>query len=53
MYRRLLPLLLQHAAFPADFTTWEECTSVDQEAFDSFRRDPPSSPGAAVHRLCA
>lgn len=37
MYARMLPLLLRHAQYPEDFTTWEECLSVDQEAFESFR----------------
>ena len=53
MYRRLLPLLLQHAAFPEDFTTWEECVSVDREAFDSFRckHPPPPHTQPSVHRV--
>ncbi len=37
MYARLLPLLLRHAAFPDDFTSWDDCVSVDEEVFLRFR----------------
>lgn len=30
-------MLLQHASLPADFTTWEDCVTVDEDSFDSFR----------------
>ncbi len=37
MYARLVPLLLRHASFPADFTSWQECISIDEEVFSRFR----------------
>lgn len=37
MYARMVPLLLRQAAFPADFTSWEECLSMDEEVFTRFR----------------
>lgn len=38
MYARMVPLLLQQAAFPADFTSWEECVALDEEVFSRFRQ---------------
>jgi hypothetical protein len=37
MYARMLPLLLQQAAYPAVFTSWDECVALDEEVFSRFR----------------
>lgn len=35
LFSRLLPLLLMHTRYPADFTSWKE--SIDEDADDFYR----------------
>lgn len=37
LFESLLPLLFRHACHPEGFTSWEEETEVDEEAFHRFR----------------
>lgn len=37
LFARLLPLLLAHARYPADFTSWVECLEDDADDFHRFR----------------
>lgn len=56
MYARMLPLLLKQAAYPADFTSWDECVALDEEVFSRFRyvlsRPNPLHSASHVHASC-
>ncbi|KAK9804313.1 hypothetical protein WJX72_006272 [[Myrmecia] bisecta] len=51
LFGNLLQPLLRHASFPADFSSWEECTDDDEELFDRFREQMLTDPLESCYAL--